>query len=61
MQISGTYSKNRGKQAAGEFKNDSEEKLSKASDEIKNAAADFLTPSFEKLEEFREGGEDDAL
>jgi len=61
LQISGTYSKNRGKQAAGEFKNDSEEKLSKASDEIKNAAADFLTPSFEKLEEFREGGEDDAL
>ncbi|KAL7535250.1 hypothetical protein ACHAXR_006378 [Thalassiosira sp. AJA248-18] len=50
LKISGTYSKNRGQHAAGEFKPDSEEKERKASDEIKDAAKDYLQPSFDKLQ-----------
>jgi len=49
MKISGTYSKNRGRHAE-EFKPDSEEKERNASGKIKDAATDFLQPSFDKLQ-----------
>lgn len=63
MKISGTYSKNRGRHAEGEFKPDSEAKEKRASGEIRAAAKDFLQPSFKKLQSIpyniRPGDEDD--
>ncbi|KAL7495354.1 hypothetical protein ACHAWT_004509 [Skeletonema menzelii] len=51
MKVSGTYSKNRGKQ--GEFKADSEEKEKKASNGIRKASSLFLDPSFHTLQDSR--------
>ena len=65
LKISGTYSKNRGQHAEGEFKSDSETKERNASDEVKDAAKAFLQPSFDKLQHSvhnirqAEDGEDD--
>ncbi|KAL9188046.1 hypothetical protein ACHAXT_006424 [Thalassiosira profunda] len=50
LQISGTYSKNRGRHAEGEFKPDSAEKERRATRKMKAAAKDFLRPSFVKLQ-----------
>ena len=50
LKISGTYSKNRGQRAEGDFKPDGAEKEKKASEEIKEAATEFLQPSFDKLQ-----------
>ena len=51
IKVSGTYSKNRGRQ--GEFKADSEEKEKKASDGIREASSLFLEPSFHTLQDSR--------
>lgn len=56
LAIAGTYSKNRGggkrvKQKGGKFVPDGDEKERKASDEMKEAAALFLLPTFEQLTE----------
>eukprot|EP00574_Skeletonema_japonicum_P004620 CAMPEP_0201723362 /NCGR_PEP_ID=MMETSP0593-20130828/7437_1 /ASSEMBLY_ACC=CAM_ASM_000672 /TAXON_ID=267983 /ORGANISM="Skeletonema japonicum, Strain CCMP2506" /LENGTH=418 /DNA_ID=CAMNT_0048214463 /DNA_START=168 /DNA_END=1424 /DNA_ORIENTATION=- len=51
MEVSGIYSKNRGRQ--GEFKADSEEKEKKASDGIREASSLFLEPSFHTLQDSR--------
>ena len=51
LKISGTYSKNRGRQAEGKYKPDSEQKEKRDSQQIRDAATDFLQPSFDKLEE----------
>ena len=50
--VSHDYSKGRG-QRAGEFKGDSEEKAQAASDEVKQAANEFLRESFDKLNNFQ--------
>lgn len=69
MKISGTYSKNRGRHEEGDFKPDSEAKEKHASVEIKEAAGQFLSPSFKKLQQSEynihpsdadDGGDDDA-
>jgi len=49
LEVSGTYSKNRGGQEEGAFKSDSESKVQKASDEIRRASKKFLEPSFKAL------------
>jgi hypothetical protein len=51
IKVSGTYSKNRGRQ--GEFKADSEEKEKKASNGIRKASSLFLDPSFHTLQDSR--------
>lgn len=54
LAIAGTYSKNRGggkqaKEKGGKFVPDGDEKERKASDEMKEAAALFLLPTYEQL------------
>lgn len=49
IEVSGTYSKNRGKK--GDFKADSEEKEKKATDGIREASSLFLEPSFHILQD----------
>ena len=51
MKVSGTYSKNRGRQ--GDFKSDSEEKEKMASKGIRKASELFLDPSFNSLQDSR--------
>lgn len=56
LAIAGTYSKNRGggkrvKEKGGKFVPDGDEKERKASDEMKEAAALFLLPTYEQLTE----------
>ncbi len=51
LKVSGTYSKNRGRHAEGDFKSDSEEKEREASQQIRDASNQFLLPSFEALEQ----------
>lgn len=51
LKVSGTYSKNRGRHAEGDFKSDSEEKEREASQEIRDASNQFLLPSFDSLEQ----------
>ncbi|KAL3917208.1 MAG: hypothetical protein SGILL_004820 [Bacillariaceae sp.] len=50
--VSHEYSKGRG-QRAGEFKGDSEQKAQAASTEVKEAAEEFLTDSYDKLNAFK--------
>ena len=49
VKISGVYSKGTGNRH-GEFKNDSEEKEREASDEIREAAQEYLQESYDELE-----------
>ena len=51
--ISGVYSKGTNTAKKGEFKSDSEQKEAKASDEVKKAAKEFLTESFDQLAAFQ--------
>ena len=63
LNISSTYSKNRGRKNDEEFKPDSQSKERFATEEMKNAAKDFLEESFHKLEKsehnIRPSDEDD--
>ena len=50
MKVAGTYSKNRGKQEEGGFQPDTEAKARRASQEIKDAAKEYLEPSYRRLQ-----------
>eukprot|EP01082_Thalassiosira_pseudonana_P001081 g1606.t1 g1606 contig10:2426079-2427566(+) len=49
LKVSGTYSKNRGQEAEGEFKPDSEKKEKHASKAIRDASTNFLQPPYDAL------------
>jgi len=59
-EMSNAYSKGRGSRAR-EWQDDSEVKHEKAPDSVKEAAADFLQPSYEKLEAIRESMKEKLL